>query len=138
MDGAAAVAVPRRKTGYHAPLVRQGSRLRLARPEERNARRLEHPQTAWDILHGIIQAYRRGDIPVARAYLDRHAAQHTRKMLDLLDVWAARMDDPDLRREAETLRFGLRPIAGKCYGNLRRSRAGLREWRGASPIARQR
>jgi hypothetical protein len=32
-------------TGYHAPLVRKGSRLRLARPEERTTRRLEHPQT---------------------------------------------------------------------------------------------
>ena len=98
--------------GYHAPLVRKGSRLRLARPEERNARRLEHPQTDWDILHGVIQAYRTGDIPVARAYLDRHAPQHTRRIVDLLDVWATEMDDPDLRREAQTMHFGLRPMAG--------------------------
>jgi putative DNA methylase len=98
--------------GYHAPLVRKGSKLRLARPEERNARRLEHPQTDWDILHGVIQAYRTGDIPVARAYLARHAPQHTRRIMDLLDVWATEMDDPDLRREAQTMHFGLRPLAG--------------------------
>jgi hypothetical protein len=94
--------------GYHAPLVRKGSKLRLARPEERNPRRLERPQTDWDVLHGLIQAYRRGDKPVARAYLEQHASQHTRRVLDLLDVWSAEMDDPDLRREAETIRFGLR------------------------------
>jgi putative DNA methylase len=99
-------------TGYNAPLVRKGSKLRLARPEERNPRRLERPQTDWDILHGLIQAYRRGDTPVARAYLEQHASQHAWRILDLLDVWAAEMDDPDLRREAETIRFGLRPVAG--------------------------
>jgi adenine-specific DNA methylase len=98
--------------GYHAPLVRKGSKLRLARPEERNARRLERPQTDWDILHGVILAYRRGDTPVARAYLEQHAPQHVRRMLDLLGVWATEMDAPDLRREAHTIRFGLRPIAG--------------------------
>jgi len=96
--------------GYHAPLVRKGSKLRLARPEERNARCLERPQTDWDILHGVILAYRRGDTPVARAYLEQHAPQHTRRILDLLGVWATEMDDPDLRREAHTIRFGLRPI----------------------------
>jgi adenine-specific DNA methylase len=99
-------------TGYHAPLVRKGSKLRLARPEERNPRRLERPQTDWDILHGLIQAYRRGDTPVARAYLEQHASQHAWRILDLLEVWAAEMDDPDVRREAETIRFGLRPVAG--------------------------
>jgi len=98
--------------GYHTPLVRKGSKLRLARPEERNARRLEHPQTDWDILHGVIQAHRAGDVPVARAYLDRHAPQHTRRIVDLLDVWAAEMDEPDLRREAQIMHFGLRPMAG--------------------------
>jgi adenine-specific DNA methylase len=98
--------------GYHAPLVRKGSKLRLARPEERNARRLAQPQTDWDVLHGVIQAYRRGDVPVARAYLKRHAPQHSRRILDLLDLWAAEMDDAELRREAEIIHFGLRPVAG--------------------------
>jgi hypothetical protein len=102
---------PAEETGYHAPLVRKGSKLRLARPEERHPRRMAHPQTDWDILHGLILAHRRGDIPVARAYLEEHAAQHQPRMLDLLDVWAAEITDPDLKREAETLRFGLRPMA---------------------------
>jgi hypothetical protein len=97
--------------GYHAPLVRKGSKLRLARPEERNAHRLERPQTDWDILHGVIQAYRKGDIPVARDYLARHAPQHIRRIVDLLDVWAVEMADPDLRREAQLLHFDLRPTA---------------------------
>jgi putative DNA methylase len=95
-------------TGFHAPLVRKGSKLRLARPDERNPHRLERPQTDWDILHGVIQAYRRGDTPVARAYLEQHAPQHPQCILDLLDIWTAEMDQPDLRREAETIRFGLR------------------------------
>jgi adenine-specific DNA methylase len=36
-------------TGFHAQLVRKGSKLRLARPDERHPKRLEHPQTEWDI-----------------------------------------------------------------------------------------
>jgi hypothetical protein len=49
--------------GFHAPLVRKGSKLRLALPEERHPRRLAHPQTDWDILHGMILAFRRGGHP---------------------------------------------------------------------------
>jgi adenine-specific DNA methylase len=105
-------------TGYHAPLVRKGSKLRLVRPEERNPRRLERPQTDWDVLHGLIQAYRRGDTPVARAYLEQHASQHPRRIFGLLEVWAAEMDDPDLRREAETIRFGLRKPVNDVGANL--------------------
>lgn len=97
--------------GFHAPLVRKGSKLRLALPEERHPRRLEQPQTDWDILHGLIMAFRRGDIPVARAYLDAHAPQHQSRLLDLPDVWAAEIDHPERKREAETLCFGLRPQA---------------------------
>jgi putative DNA methylase len=97
--------------GFHAPLIRKGSKLRLALPEERHPRRLTHPQTDWDILHGLIAAFRRGDIPVARAYLDEHAPQHQSRILDLLDVWVAEMDHTDFKREAEALRFGLRPMA---------------------------
>jgi hypothetical protein len=40
--------------GYAAPLVRRGSKLRLARPEERDPRRLAGPQTDWDRLQGLI------------------------------------------------------------------------------------
>jgi len=95
-------------TGFHAPLVRKGSKLRLARPEERNENRLANPQTHWDILHGVIQSFRDGDIPVARAYLERHAADHRGKILDLLRVWAGEMDDQGLRKEAEAILFGLK------------------------------
>jgi hypothetical protein len=43
--------------------------------------------------------------------MQRSPAQHQLRILDLLDVWAAEMTDPDLKSEAETLRFGLRPMA---------------------------
>jgi len=65
------------------------------------------PRHSWKV-----SASWRGDTPVARAYLEQHAPQHNRRILDLLGVWATEMDDPDLRREAHTIRFGLRPIAG--------------------------
>lgn len=94
-------------SGYAAPLVRKGSKLRLAKPEERDPRRLEHPQTDWDVLHGLIMAYRKGDIPVARPYLENQAENPTR-ILDLLEVWAKEMDDEAARREAESIHYGLK------------------------------
>lgn len=94
--------------GYHAPLVRKGSKLRLARPDERHARRIEAPQTEWDVLQGLILAHRRGDVPVARAYLTQHAEGRERLILDLLHVWAEEMADERLRDEAQTMLFGLR------------------------------
>ena len=94
--------------GCHAPLVRRGSKLRLALPEERNKKRLENPQTEWDILHGLILACREGDIPVARAYLAQHAQAREQVVLDLLSVWAAEMSDEKLRKEAGALLFGLK------------------------------
>ncbi len=97
--------------GFAAPLVRRGSKLRLALPEERDPRRLSAPQTDWDRLQGLIIEYRRGDTPVARAYLDRNAADREERILDLLDVWAAEIADPELRREAALIRFGLRRAA---------------------------
>ena len=95
-------------TGFHAPLVRKGSKLRLARPGERHPKRLEHPQTEWDILHGVIMAYRQGDVPVARGYLKRHAEGNEDFFKALLQVWAAEMPDEKLRKEAQALLFGLR------------------------------
>jgi hypothetical protein len=95
-------------TGYAAPVVRKGSKLRLARPEERDKRRLEHPQTDWDRLHGVLMAFRRGDLPVARQYLAVHAADQTPRIIDLLEVYAREMDDEVPRREAQALCFGLR------------------------------
>ncbi len=94
--------------GYHAPLLRSGSKLRLALPHERNSKRIEDPQTEWDSLHGAILAYREGDVPVARAYVERHAQGRAQVVHDLLSVWAAHVSDPDLRKEAEALLFGLR------------------------------
>jgi len=95
-------------TGYHAPLVRRGSKLRLALPEERQQKRLEQPQTEWDILHGLIQAYREGDAPVARVYLAKHAEGREQLILDLLAVWSAEMVDEKLRKEAEAIAFSLK------------------------------
>jgi hypothetical protein len=94
--------------GYHAPLVGKGSKLRLARPDERSPKRLERPQTEWDILHGLLTEYQRGDVPVARAYLNRHAGGRQDLILDLLHVWAEEMPDEKHRKEAQTLLFGLR------------------------------
>ncbi|NLL17845.1 MAG: DUF1156 domain-containing protein [Clostridia bacterium] len=94
--------------GYHAPLLRRGSKLRLALPEERNNKRIDNPQTEWDALHGLIMAYREGDVPVSRAYLMQHGEGRTQIILDLLSVWAAEMADEQLRKEAEALLFGLK------------------------------
>ncbi|MGB9846404.1 MAG: DUF1156 domain-containing protein, partial [Desulfotomaculales bacterium] len=95
-------------SGYHAPLVRRGSKLRLALPEERNKRRLENPQTEWDILHGLILAYREGDVFLARTYLEQHAEGRERVILDLLSVWAANIADEKMRKEAGAILFGLK------------------------------
>jgi putative DNA methylase len=97
--------------GYAAPLVRRGSKLRLALPEERDPRRLSAPPTDWDRLQGLILEFRRGDAPVARAYLGRAAVDREGRILDLLEVWAAELADPELKREAMLIRFGLRPAA---------------------------
>ncbi|NCC30239.1 MAG: DUF1156 domain-containing protein, partial [Gammaproteobacteria bacterium] len=93
--------------GYQAPLVRAGSKLRLALPEERHSARLSAPQTDWDRLQGLISAYRDGDIPVARAYLQTHAAENGERILDLLEVWAAEARDPDLKKQARAALYGL-------------------------------
>lgn len=93
--------------GYHAPLVRKNSNLRLAKPEERNPKRLADPQHEWDILQGMIVKYREGDVPVARAYLNEHADSEQSKILDLLRVWTNEADDEKQREEGETMLFGL-------------------------------
>jgi adenine-specific DNA methylase len=94
--------------GYPAPLVRSGSKLRLAKPEERDERRLDQPQTDWDILHGLIMAYREGDSPVAWGYLTRNAMENRQRVLDLLEVWAAEVSEEKLRKEAQILFFDLK------------------------------
>ncbi len=95
-------------TGFHAPLVRKGSSLRLARPGERHLRRLESPQNEWDLLHGLIMAFRTGDVPVARGYLHRHAQSKEDFFKDLLNIWAAEVADEKLKKEAQALIFGLK------------------------------
>jgi hypothetical protein len=50
-----------------------------------------------------------------RAYLDRAAANREDRILDLLDVWAAEVADPDLKREAVLIKksaVALRPDNG--------------------------
>jgi hypothetical protein len=89
-----------RSEQVHAPLVRKGSKLRLALPEQRQPARLANPQTDRDRLHGLIMAYREGDIPVALAYLQEHAAEHSERIIDRLEVWAAEARHPDRQREA--------------------------------------
>ena len=93
--------------GYFAPLVKKGSKLRLVLPEERNERRLQEPQNEWDIMQGVIMAYREGDIPVARAYLQRQAAGHEDKVIAVLRVWADGCDNEALTKEARRILFGL-------------------------------
>jgi len=93
--------------GYFAPLVKKGSKLRLALPEERNERRLQEPQNEWDIMQGVIMGYREGDIPVARAYLQRQAAGHEDKVIAVLRVWADGCDNEALTKEARRILFGL-------------------------------
>lgn len=106
--GARSRGASEEESGYQAPLIRKGSKLRLATPEEREERRLQHPQTDWDVVHGLIMAYRSGDTPVARAYLTQHASDKMVRILDLLEVWGAESGDTKLRDEARAIQFGLR------------------------------
>ncbi len=93
--------------GFFAPLARKGSRLRLVRPEERDHRRLSHPQTEWDVLQGLIMAYEEGAEPVARDYLERFASGKEETVLALLEVWAKEMGDTEEGKRERALLFGL-------------------------------
>jgi adenine-specific DNA methylase len=94
--------------GYAAPLVKKGSKLRLAKPQERSARRVAKPQSDWDVLHGLLLKFREGDVPVARAYLDEQREGNDNIILDLLEVWGEEAETPEARNEARALLFGLR------------------------------
>jgi putative DNA methylase len=94
--------------GYAAPLVKNGSKLRLTKPEERSSRRIAKPQSDWDVLHGMLLKYREGDVPVARAYLDEKREGTDSIILDLLEVWGEEAETPEARNEARALLFGLR------------------------------
>ena len=94
--------------GYYAPVVKKGSKLRLVLPEERNPKRLCSPQSEWDIMQGMIMAFREGDTPVARAYLQRHAEGREDKVIGVLRVWADGCSSEDLRKEAQRILFGMK------------------------------
>ena len=96
------------EAGYFAPVVKKGSKLRLVFPEERIKRRLEEPQNEWDIMQGTIMAYREGDIPVARAYLQKHADGHEDKITGVLQVWADGCANEELKKEARRILYGLK------------------------------
>lgn len=93
---------------FYAPVVKKGSKLRLLLPEERHAKRLEKPQGEWDMLCGIIMAYRAGDIPLVRAYIKQHSETREQTMIDLVSVWAAEVGDPLMEKEAKAILFGLK------------------------------
>lgn len=92
----------------YAPVVRKGSMLRIVLPQERNPKRLENPQTEWDVLQGVIMAYRDGDIPVARAYLQTHAAGNEAKIIALLRVWGDNCGSNELKKETDRILYGLK------------------------------
>jgi len=96
------------RTGYFAPLVKKGSKLRLAHADERAPERLLNPQTEWDILQGVLMAYEEGQEPVARAYMQKHAANKEAVILDLLNVWANKCGDEFMQRKAERILFGFK------------------------------
>ncbi|MFC3631337.1 DUF1156 domain-containing protein [Paracoccus angustae] len=97
---------------YAAPLVKSGSKVRLAAPEERATARLEKPQTAWDRLHGLIAAYRQGEDVLVRAYFEKHCLPQAQLLRDLLEVYRAEIGDERLQKEVDWVRFAL-----ESFGN---------------------
>lgn len=97
---------------YAAPLVKSGSKVRLAAPEERAPARLEKPQTAWDRLHGLIAAYRQGEDVLVRAYFEKHCLPQAQLLRDLLEVYRAEIGDERLQKEVEWVRFALESVGG--------------------------
>lgn len=94
--------------GYFAPLIRKTNKLRLVLPEERAKKRLEEPQTEWDIMQGLIMAYRLGETPLANAYLEKHAQGREDKVKGVLRVWADGCGNEDLSKEAQRILFALK------------------------------
>lgn len=52
-------------------------------------------------------AYRAGDIPAARDYLQKHATGKEIRILDVLRVWADNCGSEELKKEAQRLIFSL-------------------------------
>lgn len=90
-----------------APLAIRGNKLRLLRPEERAAARLENPQTLWDVLGGLIVTYRDGGIVAARNFLTQHGKRDSDALRGLLKVWARECHDDELKREAQLIDYEL-------------------------------
>ncbi len=90
-----------------APLAIRGNKLRLLKPEERAAARLENPQTLWDVLGGLIVTYRDGGIVAARNYLTQHGKRDSEALRGLLKVWAKECRDDELKREAQLIDYEL-------------------------------
>ena len=59
-------------------------------------------------MQGVIMAYREGDIPVARAYLQKHAKGHEDKITGILQVWAGGCGSEDLKKETRRILYGLK------------------------------
>jgi len=53
-------------------------------------------------------AYEEGQEPVARAYMQKHAANKEAVILDLLNVWANKCGDEFMQRKAERILFGFK------------------------------
>lgn len=90
-----------------APLAIKGNKLRLLKPEERAAARLESPQTLWDVLGGLIVTHREGGIVAARNYLSEHGKRDSDALRGLLKVWAKECRDDELKREAQLIDYEL-------------------------------
>ncbi|WP_372609469.1 DUF1156 domain-containing protein [Halomonas sp.] len=90
-----------------APLAIRGNKLRLLKPDERAAARLENPQTLWDVLGGLIVTYRDGGIVAARNFLAQHGKRDSDALRGLLKVWAKECRDDELKREAQMIDYEL-------------------------------
>lgn len=95
------------KPAYYAPLIKRGSLLRLALPEERHKVCFDNPQTEWDLLQGMIMAYREGMEISARGYIQNKTGEKASIVKSLLNVWAEEVAEEALKKEARAIQFGL-------------------------------
>ena len=112
LDRQVGLATQQAGATYAAPLVKSGSKVRLAAPEERHSARLEKPQTAWDRLHGLIAAYREGEDVLVRAYFEKQCLDQAQMLMDLLAVYRAEIADEKLQKEVDWVRFALEGFGG--------------------------
>ena len=112
LDRQVGLATQQAGATYAAPLVKSGSKVRLAAPEERLSARLETPQTAWDRLHGLIAAYREGEDVLVRAYFEKQCLDQAQMLMDLLAVYRAEIADEMLQKEVDWVSFALEGFGG--------------------------